>query len=400
MGAGGGRLSLAWLRRAPWWVTVVAASLAARLLSLALLVAVARWAPAPAGRVAPIPVLTELSLWDGGWYQQIVAHGYPASLPRAQDGSIGFSAWAFYPAYPVTIAALSRVSGLPVAAVSAVLNPLLGTVAALLLYRLVADGLAAHTDGHGDHPRALRAVVLWCVAPTAVVLQLLYSEALAAVVVLAGLLLIRRRRYLGACVPVLVLGVTRPLGAAMALTVVVLLTLAWRASGWPKGRERVAQATLVASCLVAVPAWPFVVDRLTGVPGAYLATMRAWRPGVPLTAFEPWWLVAHRHAPLVPAVLGLVVLACAAALPVLVGPGRLLPLELRVWTLACLGYVAAVVAPTTSVARYLLLAFGIWTAMGLARTRVAVAWGVACLALQVCWVVMVWHGVGSWALPP
>jgi hypothetical protein len=385
----------------------------ARLFSILALTAISRYAPPPPGRVAPVPFRTEISLWDGGWYQQVARDGYPTHLPRDAAGHILASSWAYFPVFPLTVGQLARWLGTGFAQVAVPLNLALGAVAAVLLYRVAR--------GHGrlSHQPALLGVTAWSLAPAAPVLSFLYTEALAAVLVLAILKLLIEDRYLMAAAPVLVLGLSRPLAVPMALTVGIQLALRlrtdWRGRRGPSrlriwGKARsvpiatlARMSVLLVICAVAVCAWPLIAGRVTGVPDAYLQTMAAWRPKGTLAPFAGWWTLIRQHFALLPAGLLTAALAIGAAGCVLIGPARRVPVLVRVWTLALLGYLAAVVPPTTSVLRYLLLAFALWLAIGAIlteRRRLAVCTLTALASGQVVWLLLVWHHASRWTLMP
>ena len=108
--------------------------------------------------------------WDARHYESIALNGYPVPLPTAADGTVLQNDWAFFPAFPFTAGALSRLTGLTFDSAAIVLNLIAGAIAAVLLSKLVRT--------FADDGTALRAVVLWACFPTAFVLQVPYAEAL------------------------------------------------------------------------------------------------------------------------------------------------------------------------------------------------------------------------------
>ena len=136
--------------------------------------------------------------WDSVWFLRIAEHGYGA----AQRGA----AAAFYPLYPLALAALGRVLGghYVLAGIVISLAATLGSFA--LLYRLAEPKLGA--DG------ARRAVLYLAVFPTALFLQAVYSESLFLLLALASLALAERRRNLPARIAAGLANLTRSLGLA------------------------------------------------------------------------------------------------------------------------------------------------------------------------------------------
>ena len=166
--------------------------------------------------------------WDSVWFLRIAEHGYGA----AQHGV----AAAFYPLYPLSLAALGRVLGghYVLAGIVISLAATLGSFA--LLYRLAEPKLGA--DG------ARRAVLYLAVFPTALFLQAVYSESLFLVLVLAAFLLAERGRWPAAGVVTGLAVLTRIAGVAL---LPALAVMAWRR---PPGERRRALASLCLAPLI------------------------------------------------------------------------------------------------------------------------------------------------------
>ena len=166
--------------------------------------------------------------WDSVWFLRIAEHGYGA----AQHGV----AAAFYPLYPLSLAALGRVLGghYVLAGIVISLAATLGSFA--LLYRLAEPKLGA--DG------ARRAVLYLAVFPTALFLQAVYSESLFLVLVLAAFLLAERGRWPAAGVVTGLAVLTRIAGVAL---LPALAVMAWRQ---PPGERRRALASLCLAPLI------------------------------------------------------------------------------------------------------------------------------------------------------
>lgn len=390
-----------------WWVQVLAVYLAARAFSaVLLLVAAAHQGPTPWADEHPsYPEITGL-FWDAGWYHRIAQEGYPATLPVGADGTVQQNAWAFFPLYPMLVRGLMAVTTLPWEVVAPTTSLLLGAAAMLLVHRAVVAGAPRAVAARPGLP--LATVALTSAFPTAVVLQVAYTEALALLLVAAALLLLVRRQYLATAGVLVLLGFTRAVALPMAVVVGVHVLARWRAAR--RGDDELAPrdwAAMIGLGGVAVASgfvWPAVCQWVTGVPGAYLRTQEAWRGLREVTPFGGWdYVLAFWFGD-----AGWWVLAAAAALvvAVLVVPAawRLGP-ELHAWPAAYLLYLAAAVEPGSSLARFLVLAFPLGAVTAGVVTRPTAgrrAWfaGVLLLmlVLQVVWVWRFWRLTSGW--PP
>jgi len=197
-----------WLRPTswPWWVQVLAVYAATRVASAVVLILVAPhqeatpWTPASPG-------YRDYSgtMWDATWYRSIAEGGYPQGLPRSASGLVQQSSWAFFPLYPMLARALMLATGLGWTTVAPTLSLVLGGAAAVVIALLVRSVL-----GPEDTRASLGTVLLVGVFPSAVILQVAYTESLALLLIAATLLLIRTRHYLWASGVVMALGFTRP----------------------------------------------------------------------------------------------------------------------------------------------------------------------------------------------
>jgi len=404
-----------WLRptRWRWWVQVLAVYAVARVVSAVILLIVAQaqvanvWTPA-----APSYLEYTGLMWDASWYRQIAEHGYPAQLPIGADGLVQQNVWAFYPLFPVLVRGVMAVTGAPWQVAGPLLALVAGAGAMVVIHRAVEVGA----------PRAVRArpglalatVTLVAFFPTAVVLQIAYTESLALLLVASALLLIVRRRYLLAVPVVLALGFTRAVALPMALVVVVHAVARWRASrrsadppdptvgSWDDltRRDAVGLGGLLAAAAVSGVAWQVVCGAVTGVPDGYLQTQAAWRarpdvvPVIPWVDTSRWLLGGWGPAALVAVLAGVVALLLCA-------PARRLGPELRAWPAAYLAYLVGVAEPGTSLGRFLLLAFpfaAVTASMVRSDAGRRRAWAVSIVVLMVlCQVGWVW---ALWRLTP
>lgn len=396
----------AWSRTRPWWLQVLAVYAAARLATTVVFL----WVASGQGENAwtgPHPGYFPYVgfLFDGSWYRQIAEQGYPSTLPVDASGNVQQNAWAFFPLFPLMARGFMEIARLPWEVVAPTLALTLGAVAMLLIHRAIAEGAPRAVEARPGLP--LATVALVSVFPTAAVLQTAYTEALALTLVAAALLLLIRRQYAWMAVAVLALGFTRAVALPMAAVVVVHGLVRWRRSRetftWRTGAGLTA---LAAWCFASGLIWPAVCGWVTGVSDGYLQTQEAWRGAASVTPFYGWTYVPtfwfDRWAiPVMVAGFSLVV--ATLVVPAAWRLGN----ELHAWSATYVVYIAAVVEPGSSLARFLLLAFplGAVTAGVVTRPTAARRWwfgGVVLLmfALQVLWVRQMWHANAGPDWPP
>jgi hypothetical protein len=382
------------MRRVALWAGLV--YLALRAVSAVILVAASHRQVPVAGWTGPHVGYFDMTvLWDGSWYRTVALHGYPTTLPLdPASGHVAQNAWAFYPLFPLLSRALMDLTGLAFPVVASTLALLCGLGASMLMAQLLAERVGARV--------ALATVAVWAAFPAAVSLQLAYTESIAMLVLCGVLWAVMRRAWLTAAALVLLLGITRPIAAPVAVVIAVALFVRWRGRRTHpiSGGEYVRGALALAASGLAAVTWPLIAWAVTGSRTAYTDTMSAWRADGHIVPFTPWlsmstWVFRdYANAD----VLGPVALAALAvtlvALPLGPWATRLGP-ELRTWCLAYPAYLAVVLDPFTSIFRYALPLFpliavvlgGGWvrrTARWLwARATVLVAVGVVA---QVVWV--------------
>lgn len=335
---------------------------ASRLLAVLAMLVAATWFQPPAGVGHLDPGLGDvLGLWDSEWYQRVAERGYPLPLPAdPESGLLTYSAWAFYPAFPMMVRAL-MLTGLPFTAAAVGLNLVLGAGAVLLIWR--GFRFALHAAPQPARERlSLVAAALWCLHPATGVLVLPYTEALACLLVAWALLLLMQRRYLWVAGAAVGLGFTRGVAPALACAALAHLVFRWReerAAGMVplRGHRSSAAVMLVATGLSAI-AWPLVVGVASGLPWAFFEVQAAWGQKPEEGPFVLWLAWAWEGRGLFAVVVLLALVATYVAL-VLGRHGRWLAVELRVWALAYPLYLLAVVRPITSMWRFALLDFPI-----------------------------------------
>lgn len=157
--------------------------------------------------------------WDGTWYLEVAANGYPSDLP-AGTGAAGQTPLGFFPGFPLLIRGTARLTGVDPRLAGLVICLAGGLVATVLLW-LLAERLC-------DARTANRAVALFVFAPSAFVLNMVYSEGVFLAAAIACLYLLLRRAWLLAGVAGAVASAVRPTGLVVVLCCGVAALLAIR----------------------------------------------------------------------------------------------------------------------------------------------------------------------------
>lgn len=372
------RLLDRWLRTPPWAQALVVMA-GCMLLTAFLLDRASRFTVVDAtGRTADWSYLQFIARWDSAWYRKVAQGGYPQVMPLDPlTGEVKQNPWAFYPVFPLLARALMALGlGWPVAGWLVAIGCALASAVVL---RSLVERLAG--------PQ----VALWSVAllgsfPTAPALQLPYSDALGVLMLVTVLWCLQRRAYPAAMIALLIVGFARPIAVPLALVAAVHAVRRLR------DRPGTAAGLLVTAGIGAV-SWPITAAVVTGRAAAYTETMAAWRYGRGLVPVDPWLDASARYLGVF---VGRVLLV---AIPVvmlwwLTRPiARVLGADLRVWCVAYGAYLIAVLDPTTSLARYLLLTFPLGVLLlvlspSAAYRRALTAGG---FMLQVVWIVTIWR---------
>jgi hypothetical protein len=390
------------IRALPAWAQVVLAYGASRVVTTVLILILASvqrpnpWTGAHPG------YFDFASIWDGRWYQAVLAAGYPSTLPLDAAGYITQNTWAFLPGYPWTVGAIMAVTGWPWSPAAVLTSLGFGLAAALVFHRLMARlGM-----------NALFATILFCCGPVSPLFQLAYAESLFVFLIVTALLLLSHRRYLGVAVVASAASFVRPGGLAFALLLGLHVLGRWRrrtSEPFPRG-EASAAVLATGGVFLAGAAWPVIVGLATGVPGGYAATELSWRaPYIgfqALVPFAPWvqgaaWWARFLQAPVW---IGLVTLAAVLALFVLIlvlpavrGLGR----DLRLWLVSYSAYLLAVFFPQSSTFRLLMPLFPLAGALASPRGRLyRTGLVVAFLFAQAGWLLLCWGVDGADWSPP
>ena len=334
--------------------------LLSRIVAVIAIWVAARYYQAPAGVGHLEPTLSDMfQLWDAEWYERIVTEGYPVPLPAdPSTGQITYSQWAFFPVFPMLVRLLMA-TGLGFTTAAVLLNLVLGAVAVILVWKVLAFPVHAGTQPARER-LAFVAAALWCFYPATGVMVIPYTEALAACLIAGALLLLMQRRYLAFVLCAVVLGYTRAAAPALGVAVLVHLWLRWReerAVGMrPLHGDRWKVVVMLLVTAASAVAWPVTVGYVSGLPDAFFRVQAAWGQKPDEGPFVLWFSWAWEEKGL----LGIVVMVALVATYIALVVGRhgaWMPLEVRMWALAYPLYLFAVVRPITSMWRFLLLDF-------------------------------------------
>jgi len=336
-----------------------------------------------------------LSSWDAVFYREISEQGYPAELPRDDDGQVVKNAWAFMPLFPVLVRVVRPVVGGDWLIAAIVVAVLAGAGATLVLHRLMLTRFGARASFWG--------AVFFCVAPMSFVLQVPYAESLFLLLMFGALLAMTLRRWAWFTALGVLASVAHPgslaLSAALGLTWLVRLVRHRRARrrGGELDRTPVAEHLRIwAAGLVVTAAgfaWPVVVAVVTGERDGYFATESSWwRDYIGsdgFVPFTPWFRFGDAMAGWLGVVA--VVLLLAVVVLGLVRRSQRLGLELQTYTIGYVAYLVAVFLPQQSSFRMLMpLAPLLGDPQLSATRRRLVVTIVAGLALQVVAIVLLW----------
>jgi len=280
---------------------------------------------------------TALTGWDTVYYVRIAHRGYEDSLVVA-----------FFPLYPLLIAAWDAVVPSSDAIASLVVANLATLLAMAGVYVLARDRLSER--------HARRAVLYLILSPYAFALAMGYSEGVFLALAAWLFVLVDRRREWWAVPLALAAGLTRVTGLAL---VPALLVIAWR-------RRTVGAWVCALAPLVAVAAHAAWLDHTVGDPLAMVHVQSNWggEPAFPLIALGDQFWGFVRTGDVFELARGLTVLAYLALLyPILTRPA------FREHRLEDVLYVAAIFAMPLlsnvllSVGRFGLVAFPLFLAL-------------------------------------
>lgn len=339
-----------------------------------------------------------LAGWNGQGYREIATNGYPAEVPRTEDGQVLPNPWAFYPLYPTLVKGVMAATGLEFGFAAAAVSLTFGALATVLLYHLLYSFGRRKWVAVGG----VLSLLLW---PSAPLFQLAYAEGLALFLLVGLLTCIQTKRYLAAIIFVFLLGLTRPVGPPDLALVLVHGLYLGRAyllapKKWPSGVLRVlkesqgrAWLALATASAGATATWPFVSYLATG-ENAFLEARASYSHE---TFFFSWFRQIDHVSEAYPlAPLG--VMAFFTVWAVFQLRNRALPPVLREWSIVLLAYIMAVTAPVGNEYRYLMLGMFMFPFLTVPETKwrrrgywaAVVGAGAVALFFQYQWVNVHW----------
>ena len=378
----------------PFWLQALSVYLVSRIVSLGIMAMVVRTQPDSPWTTGTETSLNDfLNFWDGGWYETIAVEGYPDVLPVYATGEIAQNQWAFYPLFPMFVRDITWVTGSEFAVVAPVLSIVFGALAAIVILELFRTVTT--------HGRALTGLAFVLFFPASPILSTAYAESLTLLLQALVLLLVIRRSYLWAIVPVFLMDLSRPIGVAFAFFMLIHLISRCRRrheDPYPIA-EVVASWTLgVLSCVAAL-VHPIYAWIRTGSLTAYTDTEASWHTGE--THFVIQWVTAGERWLGPFSVLALIVLALAL-IALLVSPaGRTMGRTLQQFCFGYGLYLLIFFTPQTSTLRLFLPLFPL--ALALAASRSWAVRGIVLVTftiLQIVWVGWLWHFSPPGDLPP
>lgn len=209
----------------------------------------------------------QLAHWDGLWYVDLAARGYPAHVLHAT------STLGFFPLYPLLIWPLGHALlwVTPVSTEHAlelgglILSGIGGLVATVVVQRL-AQGWWGERAGR-------RAVVLFCLFPGSVVFSMVYAEGVALPLAAGCILALQRRRWLLAGVLAGLATAVEPEAVVLVAVCAVSAVLELRRRGWrsPAGLRSLLAPTMSLTGIAAFVAYLWAH---TGTPFAFTLAQR------------------------------------------------------------------------------------------------------------------------------
>lgn len=219
--------------------------------------------PAPLNGHPALPVWDTFLYLDGKAYGMIATRGYD----YAPDGA--FHTVAFFPLYPLLIAALVRVTGLPLSIAAVVLSNAAFLVALWVIFIWTQERF-------GSKP-AYWTVLTFCCLPLSIYGSLVYTEGLFLLLTTLALRCFERDAFVAAGLWGALASATRPTGAALVLAFAVGACLRPSSRAWVAALlSSLGIAGFIAFCGAAF-----------GDPLAFVHAQTTWR-GDLFSRLWPW----------------------------------------------------------------------------------------------------------------
>lgn len=199
-----------------------------------------------------------LGSWDGIWYRLVAEHGYLLVAGRQSDP-------AFFPGFPLLLAAAHTLSVPPAVAGIAIANA--AFLVALLAFHELSRAVLR------DHAAAERATLLLTVFPIGFVFSMPYPESVALAAMTGAALLARRARWTCAAAAAAAAALSRPEALFVAVPVA---SLAWSRRSELTATARGAALAAVAAPAAALLSFPLYLGWSLREPLAWSHAQRAW----------------------------------------------------------------------------------------------------------------------------
>ena len=161
-----------------------------------------------------------LAHWDGVHYLQIARSGYVDKLTFYPDGKPTRMDIAFFPLYPMLMAALHTVTRLPL--------EVAGLLLSLAASLATAVGVGVLLEPLFGRKTALLTVTIWAVGVDAIIQSMLYAQPLIAAFAVWGAIAVRRRRPLLGAICAIGAGLSHSTGLGLIVVVMAGSALAIR----------------------------------------------------------------------------------------------------------------------------------------------------------------------------
>jgi hypothetical protein len=183
-----------------------------------------------------------LARFDGQHYLQIAGSGYVRKLTFLADGKPARMNIAFFPLYPMLMAALHTVTRLPM--------EIAGLVLSLAASLATAVGLGVLLEPLFGRRTALWTVTIWAVGVDAIVQSMLYAQPLIAAFAVWGAIAMRKRKPLLGAVCAIGAGLSHSTGLGLIVVVMAGSALMVREAA---GKKQWRTALAPAAAFVLAP---------------------------------------------------------------------------------------------------------------------------------------------------
>lgn len=254
------------------WILILAGFLAFRLFNVLVLWVIAM---TRSDSVADL-----LFSWDSQWLIRAATEGWLVPDGGLTTLTTTQSTWAWPPLVPLIGMWISSALAVDVGWTLVALNLAGGAVAAVLLYRVVADWSGRRTG--------VIAALAWSAMPASPVFLMAYAEGAFLALCFGALLAMQRQRYLLSGLLLIPAGLTKlqVVPFALALAIVVLVAR-FREKG--AGPSWLIVLTSVSLAGISIAAWPALVAWRFGALDAYSQVQQAWNwERIPFVATFRW----------------------------------------------------------------------------------------------------------------